>query len=32
VGKKAFLKVDIDLVRDLGEQEAILYAFLEENR
>lgn len=29
MGKKAFLKVDIDLVRDLGEQEAILYAFLE---
>lgn len=29
VGKKAFLKVDIELVRELGEQEAILYAFLE---
>lgn len=29
MGKKAFLKVDIDLVHDLGEQEAILYAFLE---
>lgn len=29
MGKKAFLKVDIELVRNLGEQEAILYAFLE---
>lgn len=28
MGKKAFLKVDIDLVRLYGEQEAILYAFL----
>lgn len=29
MGKKAFLKVDIELVRKYGEQEAILYAFLE---